>query len=180
MFDKLADGLINSLTSKVKADTFGVPKPPTAAAAKATRPGTTPNWGAEGSANKAKVEIGDKVWDFVDGMINSLVQKGLETFNLADSLKIGEDNKINPFGIAALKDYIKKFLQEILKEKLPTAKSNYALMMGGGEIIKGLIETVFSGQTAQLLEDTARNLVNLDTVVHNRAARADSTSRCCR
>ena len=169
IFDKIADGLINSLTGKVKRETFGLPKPPTAPGADSSQgyqDWYDLNWG-DNSKNKAKADISDKIWDLVDGAITKLADKGLEKFKLADSLKI-EDKKISPAGIAALKTYIKTFLETILKDKLPTAKSNYALMMGGGEIIKGLISEVFSGATADLLQEAANDLINLDTVVHNR------------
>ena len=168
VFDKIADGLINALTSKVKAKTFGLPPPPDSSSSPGYTTWYNDNWAAN-AANKAKAEIGDKIWDFVDGIINSLVSKGLDAFNLADQIKIDPaGDKINPFGIAALKDYIKKYLSTILKDKLGTSTSNYALMMGGGDVINGLISTIFSGDTATLLQEIVHNNINLDTIEHNR------------
>ncbi len=56
IFDKLADGLINSLTGKVKADTFGVPKAPDGSSSAGYKKWYDENWGVDGSANKAKVD----------------------------------------------------------------------------------------------------------------------------
>ena len=39
---------------------------------------------------------GKKIWDFVDGAINSLVSKGLESFDLADQIKIQDDKIVMP------------------------------------------------------------------------------------
>ncbi|MGH7895051.1 MAG: hypothetical protein ACREQL_10295, partial [Candidatus Binatia bacterium] len=165
----IADATIDALSNKAKRDTFGFPTPPDSSSSPGYTSWYNANWG-DGTDNKLRMDAADKLWKIADGKINELVQAGLGAANLADMIKIDPaTGATNPIGVAAFKDYVKAGLQQLIKNVIPPGKSNYALLMGAGAVIKDILAVnAAAAEAPALLNAVINQVLNLDSVRHNR------------
>ena len=157
--------------NKAKADIFKVPEAP--------GPDSTPGYTTwyndtwlKDPNNAEKITISNKLFDTFDSVIAKLIDLG----NFIDPTlpKVSDVFKVqfgvNPVdfaGIAKLKEFLQKNIETLLTEVLG-ANSNYALLMGGGQILRTLVDAMFLGQTPQVVSNALNSIVNLDSITHNR------------
>jgi VCBS repeat-containing protein/YD repeat-containing protein len=175
VFDKIWDATIGVLINKAKADTFGVPQAPGSGSSEGYKTWYENTWSAD-PKNKAKVTLSDQLFSTFDKSITSLVNDLLTLGHAIDpnlptpekAFKVdGSTDSVNWFGIDALKAFLKKNVEVLLKRELGD-KSSYALLMGGGQLIRTLVDEMFGGATPAVVKDAINSIVNLDSVTHNR------------
>jgi VCBS repeat-containing protein len=175
VFDKIWDATVGVLINKAKADTFGVPEAPGPGSSDGYKEWYNNTWSKDAN-NAAKVTLSDKLFDTFDSSITSLIDSLITLGNqidpslpkVSDVFKIqGGAEPVNFVGIAALKTFLQKNIEVLLTNVLG-ANSNYALLMGGGQILRTLVDAMFLGQTPQVISKALNSIVNLDSITHNR------------
>ncbi len=164
LYDMFAEKLIKMLGDKVIADLFGgKPKDPT--------PDSSPGYVTWFENNKLKYDAMEKVWGVIGSIWDYAQSQGIVALDLKDYFTV-DGTTLNPIGLDNFKTALKTILTSWLKQELGvTAGSNYSLFMGGGNLLKRIIELSPIGlDGAELLGDISSFLAgtNLDTINHNR------------
>ncbi|MBS0641692.1 MAG: hypothetical protein JSS43_17655, partial [Proteobacteria bacterium] len=176
LFSNIVDNVITALITKVKNDTFGIPKKPDATAPQSEIDAWNAKWGPN-SINAAVIGMAEFFWKSVDKIYNRLVQGDLGTApqdpanpargTLADWFEIDGNKNINPAGLDGLKTYLTAAFQLLLKDIFGTG-SNYALLMGGEEMLKSLIQTFFPQELADFANYIISKVADMNSVTHDR------------
>jgi len=151
-------------------DTYGAPKAPDADSTPGYTQWYNDNWG-DGTANKLRFDAFSELWDIADSKLSLLgppppgQEPGLGAFIDFD----GNKQVLQP-GVDNLKDYIKNGLTTLFANAFQP-KSNYALLMGAGEVLRDALELYVNLPVGgQAVQAVINNLVSidLDTITHNR------------
>jgi hypothetical protein len=185
-WDIMADKLIEAAAQRIKVDQFGAPPAPDSNSSPGYTQWYNDRWVPSGAnvqlanAQKFLLSMDKLVGDLFNlGLTNIPLKPGTtlapgQTPKMIDVVAIDPNKKISSIGIANLKEYIKQGLGELLKAIFPpdpvtgTWKSDYALMMGGQEIIDGLINAFVPDGLSDLFVGLFDDIVNFNQITHNR------------
>ncbi|NNU43758.1 hypothetical protein [Ramlibacter montanisoli] len=171
IYDTVADKIIGKLTDKVIGDTLGVPEEPTASSSPGYKTWYDDNWG-EDKPFALRLEATKKLWEITGSILEEAKKQGLIALDLKDYVKI-DGAGFDTIGLDAAKGAIKAALVSWLKSQLPSGVSNYALLMGGGSALRGVLSGMIpAGEGRQLVQEVVAKFagggINLDKVTHNR------------
>ncbi len=173
-----ADKVMEMLANKVKFDFLGIPQAPGDGAPQWEKDWYAQNWGNPTSDGNLLLQASTKIYQLVESFISDLAGKTLggitiDNIKLQDLFAI-EGNTVNPIGVNQFKDWMGKAVEALLKGAW-NPKSDYALLMGGGQVLKDILFGAVGSFTPFIpagMEDFTDSvvdfLVDFDTVTHNR------------
>ncbi len=175
VWDWAAGKIGEMIGNKLKTDLIGKPQKPGVNATPEEKAWYNNFWEKEGAPGTLIADAGVAVFGLFDSFMNSLVSLGLPKLDVNGLFQLSADGKqLNFIGVQAMKDYITKGLELRLKELYPST-SDFALLMGGGQVLKDVI-TGQVGPFAPFVPEDLQGFVgdivdfisDFHTVTHNR------------
>ncbi|MCB2039654.1 MAG: hypothetical protein KDH48_02045, partial [Rhodoferax sp.] len=181
----VAGKAVEMLAAHVKFQAFGIPKPPgTPGAPETSEPGYAELYNQFWGPNTLGADILDsagKLYSLFEGLVAQYAGSvvggvSIADFKLADLFELDPAKKAAvPVNVSQFKDFLVGAVEALLKSAW-SPKSDYALMMGGGNILKDLVFAAGSPWIPPALADVSESisdaiidtLVNFDTITHNR------------
>jgi hypothetical protein len=171
LWEAIADATVGALANKAKADFVGgEPEEPDDDSSPGYRSWYDQNWGPTGMMRVLN-DYSEALWELVAKVLEEMADAGLGALDLEEAIQIDEDH-VHPLGAEAFKEYISAGLGELFKKAFGDG-SNYALLMGASSTLSDVIQTLFPSGLDDLLQGVLDQIVNLDTITHNRLAVPD-------
>ena len=183
--DFVAGKAVEMLAAHVKFEAFGLPKPPgTPGAPETSEPGYAELYNQFFGENTLGADILDsagKLYTLFEGLVSQYAGLVIDDVTIAD-FKLADLFELDPEKKAAIPKNVsefKSFLVGAIEAMLKSAwspQSDYALLMGGANILKDLVFAAGSPWIPPALADVSESisdvvidtLVNFDTITHNR------------